>query len=130
MITSEAFNYISVLDKAADASYKREEIIANNLANATTPGYKRQDMDFSLYLKRELGKSKHIALDQKVDDVHLNHLNPVVYEDHESYSYRLDGNNVDIATENVELASEQLRYQAITGSISNQFAQLNAAMQK
>ena len=29
----------------------------------------------------------------------------------------LDGNNVDIDTENVELASEQLRYQTLTSAV-------------
>ena len=129
MIGSEAFNYINVLDKAADASYTREEIISNNIANATTPGYKRQDIDFASTLKRELGKSKYTALDQKVSDVHLDHLNPHTYYDHESYSYRLDGNNVDLATENVELASEQLRYSGITNAISSNFSNLKAAME-
>ena len=33
MITSGAFSYINVLDKAADASWLREATITNNLAN-------------------------------------------------------------------------------------------------
>ena len=43
MITTNAFDYINVLDKAADASWLRETAIMNNLANTDTPGYKRQD---------------------------------------------------------------------------------------
>ena len=46
MLNSNAFNYINVLDKAADAAWLRNEAIANNIANATTPGYKRQDVAF------------------------------------------------------------------------------------
>ena len=41
MFNSDAFSHINVLDKAADASYKRETIIANNIANSDTPTYKR-----------------------------------------------------------------------------------------
>lgn len=130
MIASDAFNYINILDKAADASYTRGEIIANNIVNATTPGYKRQDLDFGTVLKRELGESKWTSLDRKVSDVRLNRLEPNVYRDAEKYSYRLDGSNVDIATENVELASEQIRYQAITKSIDAAFADLKTAMSK
>ena len=33
MITTNAFDYINVLDKAADASWLRETAIMNNLAN-------------------------------------------------------------------------------------------------
>ena len=46
MIHSNAFSYINVLDKAADASWIRENAIANNIANVDTPGYKRQDVQF------------------------------------------------------------------------------------
>ena len=49
MITTNAFDYINVLDKAADASWLRETAIMNNLANTDTPGYKRQEVDLSLY---------------------------------------------------------------------------------
>ena len=62
MITTNAFDYINIMDKAADASWKRESAISNNIANADTPGYKRQDVDFESALKRELGSSKYIPL--------------------------------------------------------------------
>ena len=54
MITSGAFSYINVLDKAADASWLREATITNNLANVDTPGFKRKDVDFEGVLKTEL----------------------------------------------------------------------------
>ena len=53
MITTNAFDYINVLDKAADASWLRETAIMNNLANTNTPGYKRQEVDFESVLQRE-----------------------------------------------------------------------------
>ena len=37
MINSNVFDYINVLDKAADASWTRNEIIATNIANVDTP---------------------------------------------------------------------------------------------
>ena len=43
MVLSNAYNYINVLDKAADASWTRNDVLANNIANADTPGYKRKD---------------------------------------------------------------------------------------
>ena len=50
MIGSNAYSYINVLDKAADASWIRNEVIANNLANISTPNYKRKDVNFEHYL--------------------------------------------------------------------------------
>ena len=41
MFNSSAFDYINVLDKAADAAWLRNDAISNNIANVDTPGYKR-----------------------------------------------------------------------------------------
>lgn len=128
MINSTAFNYINVLDKAADASWTRETLIANNIANVDTPGYKRKDIDFQSVLQDELGRCKHVSLDHKINNADLTQLNPQVYTDHSGFSYRLDGNNVDIDTENVELASEQLKYQALTSSIDSNFSRMKMVM--
>ena len=132
MFSTNAFDYINVLDKAADASWLRETAITNNLANIDTPGYKRLDVDFQSVLKRELGMSKYTSLDKKVRGLNgdLTGLNVSTYTDSANYSYRLDGNNVDVDTENVELASEQIRYQALTSSITSQVSCMKAAMSK
>lgn len=128
MISTNAFDYINILDKAADASWKRETLIANNIANADTPGYKRQDIDFQTALRNEISRFKYSSLDKKIQDVDLSNLNPDVYTDSASYSYRLDGNNVDIDTEQVELASEQIKYQALTTSITSEFTRLQTVL--
>ena len=128
MISSNAYDYINVLNKAADASWKRETVLTNNIVNVDTPRYKRQDVDFEGVLKQELGRSKYTSLDSKVRDVHLSHLNAVTYTDYAGYSYRLDGNNVDIDNEQVELASEQIRYMGLTDSLSQEIARLKSVM--
>ena len=103
MINSNAFNYINVLDKAADASWIRNDVIANNIANATTPGYKRQDVDFESEFRKALKRSRYISMDDRIADIKTARLNPRTYIDSANFSYRLDGNNVDIETENVTL---------------------------
>ncbi|MGN0352723.1 MAG: flagellar basal body rod protein FlgB [Roseburia sp.] len=129
MINTDVYSYINVLDKAADASWMREEAISNNIANVSTPGYKRQDVDFESVLQKELGNSQYTSLDEKVRNVDLSGLNVSAYTDSASYSYRLDGNNVDIDTENVELASETIRYQALTENcIASEFTRLTTAL--
>lgn len=37
MVSTGAFNYINVLEKAADASWIRNAAISNNIANVDTP---------------------------------------------------------------------------------------------
>ena len=115
---------------AADASWLREQTIVNNLANVNTPEYKRKDVDFQSVLRRELGDMKYITLDSKVDHVDLDRLNVSTYYDHANYSYRMDKNNVDVDTENVELASEKIRYDALTDCMTQEFSRLRTAMSK
>lgn len=129
MISSNAYNYINVLSKAADAAWTRNEILSNNLANGDTPGYKRKDVTFESYLFEELASGSNSSLRKKVDDVDLGNLDAKVYTDYSTLSYRLDGNNVDIDTENVELASNQIKYNALLDSIKYEFNMLKAAMQ-
>ena len=129
MFSSNVFSYVNVLNKAADASWLREETIANNLANVNTPGSKRKDVDFQSVLRNELGNMKYQTLDSKVEHADLSRLDASVYVDSANYSYRIDKNNVDVDVENVELASEKLRYDALTDSMTQEFARLKSVMQ-
>ncbi|MCR4868530.1 flagellar basal-body rod protein FlgB [Lachnospiraceae bacterium C10] len=124
MLRSDAFSYINVLDKAADASWLRQTTIANNIANNDTPTYKRKDVRFQDILKDELVRTKYSNLDQAVKSLDYNgtRLNGEIYTDADNFSYRIDKNNVDIDTENVELASEQLRYQSVSTAITGEFS--------
>ena len=128
MFDSGAFNYINVLDKAADASWIRNNAIANNIANVDTPGYKRQDVNFEEQLRKAMKNSRYTSIDERVANVDLERLDPITYRDHSTLSYRLDGNNVDIDTENVQLASNQIRYQGLTDSITKHFQGLQLVM--
>lgn len=126
MISSGVYNYINILGKAADGAWARNEAIANNIANVDTPGYKRQDVSFEAELQHALKSSKYPSLDSKVAEanLHLNRLEPRTYTDIPNWSYRMDKNNVDIDTENVELASNQIKYNGIAQSLDNEFANL------
>ena len=128
MINSGAFDYINVLDKAADASWKRQELISNNIANQDTPRYKRQDVDFEGQLQQALKNSKYKSIDNKVSDLKLNRLEARQYTDSANYSYRLDGNNVDIQTENVTLVKTQLKYNGLVQSANQEFSNLKMVM--
>ena len=130
MINSGMFDYVNVLGKAASASYLRETVIANNIANDDTPGYQRQDVEFSSVLKDELIKIKYKNMDQAYHAVNkrLDHLEPIIYDDYAGYDYRIDGNNVDIDTENVYLAENQIKYNAIMDSINKDFKNLASVM--
>lgn len=128
MIQTNAFDYINVLDRAADAAWQRNEAISNNIANVDTPGYKRQDVAFESVLQQALGSNRYESMDDKVANVNLSRLRGRAYVDYANYSYRLDGNNVDIENENVMLAENQLKYQGLISSINQEFTNLKTVM--
>lgn len=128
MIGSSAYNYINVLQKAADASWLRNTILSNNLANVDTPNFKRQDVQFETYLIGQMAGGD--TMDSYVNDMDLSTLAATIYTDNSNLSYRSDGNNVDIDTENAEYAKNQIKYRVMTDSISQEFSRLRMAMGK
>ena len=128
MIQTNAFDYINVLNRAADAAWQRNEAISNTIANVDTPGYKRQDVAFESVLQQALGNNRYQSMDDKVANVNLSRLRGRAYVDYANYSYRLDGNNVDIENENVMLAENQLKYQGLISSINQEFTNLQTVM--
>ncbi len=128
MINSNVFDYVNVLQKAADASWVRNDVLANNIANVSTPGYKRQDVDFETQLKRALRSTRFKTVDARVSGINTSELNPSVYTDSSGFSYRLDGNNVDIDTEGTKLAANQIKYNGLIDSINEEFNNLKAVL--
>ncbi len=128
LANTNVYDYVNVLDKAADASWLRNDAISNNIANADTPGYKRQDVNFETQLARALRYSRYKSTDAKVADLKTNRLKPITYTDYAGFSYRIDGNNVDPDTEGAYLAKNQIVYQGLTESIKAEFQNLKAVI--
>jgi len=103
------------LKVAMDVSMLRQEIHAQNLANAETPGYKRRYVVFESILQKVMDESK-IKL-KTTNPRHIKfyktQVRPIVLRDR-STSYRNDGNNVDVDVEVVEMVKNGLKYQVLT----------------
>lgn len=129
-MSTGAFGYVNLLKSAADASWTREEFLTNNIANVDTPNYKRQDVEFSSYLANALQRSgkNSSSLTQRVNNVDYKDISIRTYTDNSTLSYRTDGNNVDLSTENVELASEQINYNALIDSMNNEFSRFKSVL--
>lgn len=128
MINSDAFSFINVISKAAEASAKRHEVITNNLANVDTPDFKRSDVTFESYLAREL--TGRDALSKKVKNMDLSKLGATTYLDHSTLSYRKDGNNVDVDTEEAYLADNQIKYYALIDAMTQEFSRIRSVLQR
>ena len=129
-MSSGMFGFVNVLKAAADASWTREEVLTNNIANVDTPNYKRQDVDFTTYLRSALSRTNggSSSLTNRVNNLNYNDIAIRTYTDNSTLSYRLDGNNVDLSTENVELASEQINYNALIDSMNNDFSRFKTVL--
>ncbi|MCW2921949.1 MAG: flagellar basal-body rod protein FlgB [Thermoleophilia bacterium] len=94
------------LDLALGAAGKRQEVLANNLANVNTPGYKRLDVEFDGML------AKAVDAARAGDSRSLDELRPGVNTD-DSVAVRADGNSVDVDQEMAFLAENNIRYNAL-----------------
>ena len=94
------------LDLALGAAGKRQEVLANNLANVNTPGYKRLEVDFDGVL------AKAVDAARTGDRNALDALRPGVSGD-DSVAVRADGNSVDVDQEMAFLAENNIRYNAL-----------------
>lgn len=126
--SSNVFDYINVMGATLDATMKREAIISNNIANVNTPNYKRKDIRFETELKKAFIQANGDSVDFKVKDIDLDALEPEVYTDYAKLSYRYDGNNVDINTENGIAAANQIKYNGLLDMLNKNFAQLQSVL--
>lgn len=128
MINTDIYNYINILDKAADAANMRNELISNNIANVSTPNYKRKDIDFETVLQAELAGGRTLNQSVNMANKDLSVLDPQVFTDNSNLSYRLDGNNVDISTEEAYLAENTIRYQLLIDQMNQEFSRYQTVL--
>lgn len=117
------FGNMDILQKGVKASWVRNKVLNENIANVDTPGYKRKDVNFEAYMKKAVS-------DYNTKDSNLNvrSLEPSIYKDNANYSYRIDGNNVDIDTEMGYLAENQLVSETLVSQINYNFKRIKTVL--
>ncbi len=103
-----------ILEKALEGTWARHKAITNNIANIDTPNYKRKDVAFNHYLEEAIRKN-----DGRLQDV-----KPVEYIDRANYSYRADGNNVDMDMESNFLAQNQIKHNVLVEQVNYNFKRM------
>lgn len=123
---------IQMWQKVLDSKALGQRVIANNIANVDTPGFKRSEVEFSTILQEAMNKN-NITL-RTTNPRHINSVNslnkvePKIILDN-STSIRNDGNNVDIDREMSGLAKNQLEYQIASDLLSRKFTGLKKIIQ-
>ncbi|MDX1452977.1 MAG: flagellar basal body rod protein FlgB [Oleiphilaceae bacterium] len=121
---------LGVHAQALELRSQRAEILANNLANADTPGFKARDIDFQRILKEQMGTQDALAM-ATTDGQHLPHgeLNAA-----DALLYRaplqpsIDGNTVETQREIAEFSKNAMDFQASFQFLNSKFKGLSSAI--
>jgi flagellar basal-body rod protein FlgB len=126
--------YLGVHAQALKLRSQRTEVLASNLANVDTPGYRARDIDFKNVLAAQSGegspgqvqmaatKPGHIggATVNGTATPELKYRTPLAPS--------LDGNTVDAQLEQAQFAENSVRYQATLSFLNSKFRSLMTAI--
>jgi flagellar basal-body rod protein FlgB len=123
-------NIFGIHEQALMVHGQRLSVLATNLANADTPGYKARDIDFSAVLSQTSGETQlpmqvtdgaHITLnDGELQPGELKYRNP--------YQASLDGNTVEMPVEQAAFSENNVRFQASLNFINSQISEMQLAI--
>lgn len=130
---------VAILQRGMDVASLRREVIANNVANANTPNFKRSTVNFEAQLKRALDSERfkpapeafvtdprHISFDTRMN---WQDVNPVRQLDYLTQS-KSNGNNVDLQEELMTAEKNQMLYSLMAQAAANEFNQINAVLRR
>jgi flagellar basal-body rod protein FlgB len=125
----DIFRTTDLLQKGLDAAQLRHDVIANNIANIDTPGFKQSNVEFESYMKEALGgggfeakrtRPEHITFDGE-------EAAPKVVVD-DSTTMRMDGNNVDIDKQMADMAKNSIWYDTLVEKLNGEITRLKLAI--
>ena len=127
--------YVRVHAAALDVRARRTELIANNLANADTPGYQARDIDFRQAMARAAGEKTTGVFTSRPRRPGTSAAPPrPTPPPSPDLKYRtplapaLDGNTVDAQLEQAAFAENAVRYQATLTFLNSKFRGLLTAI--
>jgi len=106
------------LEAGLRASNLRQSVIANNIANMATPGFRRHAAPFEQAFAEALAKGKPVRMDGLLRNIHRPMTNPV--NEH--------GNDVQLETEVADLVRNGLLYKTYARLLGRLYEQMEQAM--
>lgn len=119
--------HISFQASALSLRDKRNTMLASNIANAATPGYKARDIDFDRAMARQVG-------DSPVRMTNMRHVDNLTGVGADAVQYRqslnpsLDGNTVEMGVEQMEFSENSLRYMTTLTFLNKRISGLMTAI--
>ncbi|MCD7730497.1 MAG: flagellar basal body rod protein FlgB [Oscillospiraceae bacterium] len=117
----------SYSEQALDAAWYKQQVISNNIANSSTPDYKAKTVEFGLILKEAKCKCKYHTPDEDGES-RVSFSVSTTYET--NTNQLLNGNNVDMEKEALDLADVQYQYSALMDQMNNNYAMIRTAITK
>jgi len=118
---------LGIHERALGVRAQRAEIIANNLANADTPGFKARDVDFKAMLASQMEPAAAMKV---TSERHIAAATPesgeLLYRNPTQPS--IDGNTVDTQQEMAEFSKNALGFQATFQFLNSKFKGLTSAI--
>ena len=126
-------NVFGIHEQALKLRAQRTELIASNLANADTPGYKAKDIDFESALRSAMnGSSAEATAMHTTNSAHMQDLSSGGLDSWIKYRVphqpALDGNTVETHVEQAAFARNAMEYQATLQFLSNKSKSLMQAI--
>jgi flagellar basal-body rod protein FlgB len=128
---------VDMVHRAMDANLIRRSVIANNLANAEVPNFKRSEVNFESELKRVLDTEKQRPPLELVltDPKHIPNWRERDYREVEvrrvldyTSTSKNNGNNVDPEQEIMAALENQLMYTLMAQAETFEFSQINMVL--
>jgi flagellar basal-body rod protein FlgB len=128
---------IPLLQKALGVYASKQKVLAGNIANISTPGYQRRDVEFETHFNDALtlGGTQPLAGETtQAGHIAINGNDPTQIEGHvvtptdETDKLASGVNNVDIDLEMSELAENQIRFKYASRLISDSFKLLRQSI--
>jgi len=119
-----------ILEKGLDAASLRQKVLANNIANVDTPGFKRSDVNFEAVFNEALNNELPL---KRTSPKHLPGVSTgkgdIIQVDN-STTMRNDNNNVDIDREMTNVAENTLYYNGVARALSSQLEMLRTVIRQ
>ena len=120
-------NGIALTEKTLDLLWGRQNLTVNNIANVATPNYKSKYLSFENELLHHISMAEQGGQKKWIVARAINLQQGRIHST-KNESSRLDGNNVDMDQEQVELVKTTYAYQYMVNSVNNDLKRLMAAV--
>ncbi|HWU50193.1 MAG TPA: flagellar basal body rod protein FlgB [Asticcacaulis sp.] len=132
-MTSQGISFLSALQNRMGWLSDRQKVVAENVANASTPGFKPKDLkaqDFAAMVQGQASEGGGMALNE-TNAMHMDlpnagpsHAQDIVSPDSET---TLDGNSVVLEEQMLKMSDSRMQFQAAVGFYEKSLAMIKMA---